>query len=137
MPYLSLKVFLFTMIDYTSYFVTLTYMEKCLPISCKEEVRTWSLLCQENTFSLNIDKTKEIIMDWREREKNQVRIHSPFTINGATKKWVNRCKTPQCFKHGQCTVYPWWRKHNGASTTSAALRNSVPELFSYHPWEHN
>ncbi len=43
----------------------------------REEVSTLTIWCQENHLSLNIDKTKELVVDYR----RQSRVHSPITID--------------------------------------------------------
>ncbi len=43
----------------------------------REEVSTLTKLCQENHLSLNIDKTKELVVDYR----RQSREHTPITID--------------------------------------------------------
>ncbi len=43
----------------------------------REEVRTLTKWCQENHLSLNIDKTKELVVDYR----RQSREHTPITID--------------------------------------------------------
>ncbi len=43
----------------------------------REEVSTLTKWCQENHLSLNIDKTKELVVDYR----RQSREHTPITID--------------------------------------------------------
>ena len=44
--------------------------------------------CQDNNFSLNVSKTKELIVDYRKRRAEQAHIH----INGAEVEWVQSFK---------------------------------------------
>ncbi|KAI4883464.1 hypothetical protein NFI96_028490, partial [Prochilodus magdalenae] len=45
----------------------------------REEVSFLTHWCQENNLSLKVNKTKELIVDFRKQE----RVHTPITINGA------------------------------------------------------
>jgi hypothetical protein len=45
----------------------------------KEEVRDLAVRCQNNNLYLNINKTKELIMDYRKQRAE----HTPIHINGA------------------------------------------------------
>ena len=45
----------------------------------REEVRELAVWCQENNLSLNVSKTKELIVDYRKRRAEQ----SPINIDGA------------------------------------------------------
>ncbi len=62
----------------------------------REEVSTLTKWCQENHLSLNIDKTKELVVDYR----RQSREHTPITID----------KTP--VERVQC-----WRRHISVSSS--------------------
>jgi hypothetical protein len=44
----------------------------------REEVRTLRVWCQENNLSLNVNKTKEIIVDFRKQQRE----HPPTYIEG-------------------------------------------------------
>ena len=44
-----------------------------------EAVRDLAVCCQNNNFSLNVIKTKDIIVDYRKRRAE----HAPILINGA------------------------------------------------------
>ncbi len=54
-----------------------------------------SLWCSENNLSLNVEKTKEIVVDFR-RVHTQ---HAPLTINGATVDRVEQHQVPGCAYH--------------------------------------
>ncbi|KAI4903293.1 hypothetical protein NFI96_004870, partial [Prochilodus magdalenae] len=45
----------------------------------RQEVSFLTHWCRENNLSLNVNKTKELIVDFRKQE----RVHTPITINGA------------------------------------------------------
>ena len=45
----------------------------------REEVRDLAVWCQDNNLSLNVSKTKELIVDYRKRRTE----HTPIHINGA------------------------------------------------------
>ena len=44
----------------------------------REEVRALGVWCQKNNLSLNVNKTKEMIVDFRKQQ----RVHPPIHING-------------------------------------------------------
>ena len=46
----------------------------------REEVRALGVWCQENNLSLNVNKTKEMIVDFRKQQ----RVHPPFYIDRTT-----------------------------------------------------
>ncbi len=54
----------------------------------REEVSTQAKWCQENHLSLNIDKTKELVVDYR----RQSREHTPITIDKTPVERVNSFK---------------------------------------------
>ncbi len=54
----------------------------------REEVSTLTKWCQENHLSLNIDKTKELVVEFR----RQSREHTPITIEKTPVEWVNSFK---------------------------------------------
>ena len=45
----------------------------------REEVRDLAVWCQDNNLSLNVSKTKELIVDYRKRRTE----HAPVHIDGA------------------------------------------------------
>ncbi len=51
----------------------------------REEVSTLTKWCQVNHLSLNIDKTKELVVDFR----RQSRVHTPITIDKTSVEQVN------------------------------------------------
>ncbi|KAI4880167.1 hypothetical protein NFI96_001818 [Prochilodus magdalenae] len=54
----------------------------------REEVSFLTHWCRENNLSLNVNKTKELIVDFRKQE----RVHTPITINGAAVERVSSFK---------------------------------------------
>ncbi|KAI3375710.1 hypothetical protein L3Q82_004015 [Scortum barcoo] len=54
----------------------------------QSEVSCLALWCEHNNLSLNVEKTKEIVVDFK-RTRPQ---HAPLTINGATVERVNSTK---------------------------------------------
>jgi hypothetical protein len=54
----------------------------------REEVRALRVWCQENNISLNVNKTKEIIMDFRKQQSE----HPPIHINGTVVEKVESFK---------------------------------------------
>uniref|UniRef100_A0A4W5KKS1 Reverse transcriptase domain-containing protein n=1 Tax=Hucho hucho TaxID=62062 RepID=A0A4W5KKS1_9TELE len=54
----------------------------------REEVRDLALWCQDNNLSLNVTKTKEMIVDYRKRRTE----HAPILIDGAVVEQVESFK---------------------------------------------
>ena len=54
----------------------------------REEARDLALGCQNNNLSLNVSKTKELIMDYRKRQAEQTTIN----IDRAVVEWVKSFK---------------------------------------------
>ncbi|KAI4898380.1 hypothetical protein NFI96_010195 [Prochilodus magdalenae] len=54
----------------------------------REEVSFLTHWCRENNLSLNVNKTKELIVDFRKQE----RVHTPITIAGAAVERVSSFK---------------------------------------------
>jgi hypothetical protein len=52
------------------------------------EVRDLAVWCQDNNLSLNVSKTKELIMDYRKRRAE----HTPGNIDRAVVEWVESFK---------------------------------------------
>ena len=50
----------------------------------REEVRTLGVWCQENNLSLNVNKTKEMIVDFRKQQRE----HPPIHIEGTALEMV-------------------------------------------------
>ncbi len=82
----------------------------------RAEVSTLTKWCQENHLSLNIDKTKELVVDFR----RQSREHTPITIVKTPVEWVNSFK----FLGIHITEDLTWSAH-----TDAVLKKSHQRLF--------
>ena len=46
--------------------------------ACREEVRDLTMWCKDNNLSINVIKTKEMIVDYRKKRTE----HAPILING-------------------------------------------------------
>ncbi len=82
----------------------------------REEVSTLTKWCQENHLSLNIDKTKELVVDFR----RQSRVHTPISINKTPVERVNSFK----FLGVHITEDLTWSTH-----TDAVLKKAHQRLF--------
>ncbi len=82
----------------------------------REEVSTLTKWCQENHPSLNIDKTKELVVDYR----RQSREHTPITIDKTPVDQVNSFK----FLGIHITEDLTWSAH-----TDAVLKKAHQRLF--------
>ena len=69
----------------------------------REEVRDLAVWCQDNNLSLNVIKTKERIVDYREKET----VHPPILIKGAAVEQVDSFK----FLGVHITNKLTWSKH--------------------------
>ncbi len=72
----------------------------------------WPKWCQENHLSLNIDKTKELVVDYR----RQSREHTPITIDKTPVERVTSFKssafTSPRISHGLLTQMQCWRRQH-------------------------
>ncbi len=82
----------------------------------REEVSTLTKWCQENHLSLNIDKTKELVVDYR----RQSREHTPITIDKTPVERVSSFK----FLGVHITEDLTWSAH-----TDAVLKKAHQHLF--------
>ncbi len=82
----------------------------------REEVSTLTKWCQENHLSLNIDKTKELVVDFR----RQSRVHTPISIDKTPVERVNSIK----FLGVHITEDLTWSAH-----TDAVLKKAHQRLF--------
>ncbi len=82
----------------------------------REEVSTLTKWCQENHLSLNIDKTKELVVDYR----RQSREHAPITIDKTPVERVSSFK----FLCVHITEDLTWSAH-----TDAVLKKAHQRLF--------
>ncbi len=79
----------------------------------RDEVSTLTKWCQENHLSLNINKTKELVVDFR----RQSREHTPITIDKTPVERVNSFK----FLGVHITVDLTWSAHTDAVLKKARL----------------
>ncbi len=105
----------------------------------REEVSTLTKWCQENHLLLNIDKTKELVVDFR----RQSREHTHITIDKTPVERVNSFKflafTSLRISHDLLTQMQCWRRHINASSSwdgwgslewaSASSDPSTPALY--------
>ena len=68
-----------------------------------EEVRDLAVWCQDNNLSLNVIKTKELIVDYRKKKTE----HAPILVDGAAVEQVESFK----FLGVHITNKPTWSKH--------------------------
>ena len=72
-------------------------------IAYREEVRVLAVLCQDNNLSLNLIKTKKMIVDYRKKRTK----HTAILIDGAVVKQVESFK----FLGVHITNKLTWSKH--------------------------
>ncbi len=94
----------------------LTGRSQVVRMGNREEVSTLTKWCQENHLSLNTDKTKELVVDFR----RQSREHTPITINKTPVERVSSFK----FLGVHITEDLTWSAH-----TDAVLKKAHQRLF--------
>ena len=82
----------------------------------REEVRNLAVWCQDNNRSLNVSKTKEMIVDCRKRRAKQV----PINIARAAMEWFESFK----FLGVHITNELSWSKH-----TKTVVKRAQQHLF--------
>ena len=82
----------------------------------REEVRELAVWCQDNNLSLNVSKTKELIVDYRKMQAEQ----APIIINGAVVERVESFK----FLGVHITNKLSWSKH-----TKTVVKRARQNLF--------
>ncbi len=90
----------------------------------REEVSTLTKWCQENHLSLNIDKTKELVVDYR----RQSREHTPITIDKTPVERVSSFK----FLGVHITEDLTWSAHTDAvseGTSASLLPETAEEIW--------
>ncbi|KAI4873728.1 hypothetical protein NFI96_008038 [Prochilodus magdalenae] len=80
----------------------------------REEVSFLTHWCRENNLSLNVSKTKELIVDFRKQE----RVHTPITINRAAVERVSSLK----FLSVHITEELTWTEHSTRVVKKAQQR---------------
>ena len=81
------------------------------------EVRDLAVWCQNNNLSLNVTKTKEMIVDYRKRRTE----HAPMLIDGAVVEQVESFK----FLGVHITNKLTWSKH-----TKTVMKRARQNIFS-------
>ncbi len=106
----------------------------------REEVAQLAEWCGANNLSLNVEKTKEVVMDFR---RNSV-DHPPLTIDSSTVERVSSTNswgcTSQRISPGPPTPCHSPRRHNSAYTFSAGWKSKSPtthpqHILQGHHWE--
>jgi hypothetical protein len=82
----------------------------------REEVRELAVWCQDNNLSLNVSKTKDLIVDYRKKRAEQ----APININGAVVEQVKSFK----FLGVHITKKLSWSKH-----TNTVMKRARQKLF--------
>ncbi|KAI3359037.1 hypothetical protein L3Q82_015413 [Scortum barcoo] len=80
-----------------------------------QEVRALTSWCQDNNLQLNVSKTKELIVDFRRRQREE---HAPLSINGTTVERVNSFR----FLGVHISEDLTWTHHTDFITKSARQR---------------
>ena len=83
----------------------------------REEVRALGVWCQENNLTLNVNKTKEMIVDFRKQQREQPSIH----IDGTTVEKVESFK----FLGVHITDKLKWSTH-----TDSVVKKAQQRLFN-------
>ncbi|KAI3354599.1 hypothetical protein L3Q82_019103 [Scortum barcoo] len=81
----------------------------------REEVRALTSWCQDNNLQLNVSKTKELIVDFRRRQREE---HAPLSINGTTVERVSSFR----FLGVHISEDLTWTHHTDFITKSARQR---------------
>ncbi len=99
----------------------------------RSEVSRLAGWCRDNNLSLNVEKTKEIVVDFR-RVHTQ---HAPLTINGATVERASSTKFLGVHITEDIswtnTLRHWPRKHSSVFTSSANSEEPEPQPPSCAP----
>ncbi len=87
--------------------------------------------CQENHLSLNIDKTKELVVDFR----RQSRVHTPITIDKTPVERVNSFKFPWHSHHRGSHMFCSHRCSAEEGTSASLLPKTAEEVWNepQHP----
>ncbi len=99
----------------------------------REEVAQLAEWCGANNLSLNVEKTKEVVMDFRRRNSTD---HPPLTIDSSTVERVSSTKFLGCTSRrispGPPTPCHSPRRHNSAYTFSAGWKSKSPTTHPHH-----
>ncbi len=84
----------------------------------REEVSTLTKWCQENHLSLNIDKTKELVVDYRRQSREHT--HPSPSTRHLWSGWAalsSSAFTSPRISHGLLTQMQCWRRHISVSSS--------------------
>ncbi|KAI3357104.1 hypothetical protein L3Q82_015570, partial [Scortum barcoo] len=90
----------------------------------REEVRALTSWCQDNNLQLNVSKTKELIVDFRRRQREE---HAPLSINGTT---VERVSSFRFLQFTSAAGGSTWTQGYSAGSTGVTHRE-------YPDWLHH
>ncbi len=84
----------------------------------REEVSTLTKWCQENHLSLNIDKTKELVVDYRRQSREpHTHHHRQDTCGAGWAALSSSAFTSLRISHGLLTQMQCWRRHISVSSS--------------------
>ncbi len=83
----------------------------------REEVSTLTKWCQENHLSLNIDKTKELVVDFRRQSREHTHITIDIDLWSGWAALSSLASTSLRISHGLLTQMQCWRRHISVSST--------------------
>ncbi|KAI3377327.1 hypothetical protein L3Q82_008530, partial [Scortum barcoo] len=86
----------------------------------REEVRALTSWCQDNNLQLNVSKTKELIVDFRRRQREE---HAPLSINGTTVERVNSFSQTAALLPPQAAEAQHGLKDYSAGSTGAPIES--------------
>ena len=82
--------------------------------ACREEFKDLAMWCQDNNLSLNVIKTKEMIVDYRKRRP----VHSTILIAGVVVEQVESFKFPGVHITNKLS----WSKHTKTVVKSGTTK---------------
>ncbi len=105
----------------------------------RAEVSTLTKWCQENHLSLSIDKTKELVVDFRWQSREHTHHHRQDTCGVGKQPLSSSAFTLLRISHGPLTQMQCWRRHINASSSwdgwgslewaPASSEHSTPALW--------
>ncbi len=99
----------------------------------REEMAQLAEWCGANNLSLNVEKTKEVVMDFRRRNSTD---HPPLTIDSSTVRESAALNSWGCTSRrispGPPTPCHSPRRHNSAYTFSAGWKEQSPTTHPHH-----
>jgi hypothetical protein len=92
----------------------------------REEVRDLTVWCKNNNLSINMIKTKEIIVDYRKRKT----VHAPILFDGAVLEQVESFKFLGVYITNKLT----WSKHTMTVVNRAGTTKPIPPQETEKIW---